>query len=54
MAYEGTRSLPSRTPGAPQGAAIIRSVNRYEDDATGINVDDRKPIDSRMPCMPPA
>ena len=54
MPYEGTRSLPSRTPGTPQGAAIIRSVNRYEDDATGINVDDRKPIDSRMPCMPPA
>ena len=54
MPYEGTRSLPSRTPGTPQGAAIIRSVNRYEDDATGINVDDRKPIDSRMPSMPPA
>ena len=54
MPYEGTRSLPSRTPGTPQGAAIVRSVNRYEDDATGINVDDRKPIDSRMPCMPPA
>jgi hypothetical protein len=54
MPYEGTRSLLSRTPGTPQGAAIVRSVNRYEDDATGINVDDRKPIDSRMPCMPPA
>jgi hypothetical protein len=53
MANEGTRSLPSRT-GTPQGAAIVRSVNRYEDDATGINVEDRKPIDSRMPHMPPA
>ena len=29
-------------------------VNRLEDDATGINVDDRKPIDARMPhCHPP-
>jgi hypothetical protein len=54
MAHEGTRSLPSRTSGTPQGAAIVRSVNRYEDDATGINVEDRKPIDSRMPHMPPA
>jgi hypothetical protein len=54
MAYEGTRSLPSHTPGTPRGEAIIRSVNRYEDDATGINVEDRKPIDSRMPHMPPA
>ena len=54
MAHEGTRSLPSRTFGTPQGAAIVRSVNRYEDDATGINVEDRKPIDSRMPHMPPA
>jgi hypothetical protein len=54
MAHEGTRSLPSRTPGTPKGEAIVRSVNRYEDDATGINVEDRKPIDSRMPHMPPA
>jgi hypothetical protein len=53
MESQGTRILPSRT-GTPQGGAIVRSVNRYEDDATGINVDDRKPIDSRMPHMPPA
>jgi hypothetical protein len=54
MANEGPRSIPSRTLGMPQGAAMVRSVNRYEDDATGINVEDRKPIDSRMPHMPPA
>jgi hypothetical protein len=54
MAHEGPRSLPSRTLGTPPGAAIVRSVNRYEDDATGINVEDRKPIDSRMPHLPPA
>jgi hypothetical protein len=54
MANERTRSMPSRTLGTPQGEAIVRSVNRYEDDATGINVEDRKPIDSRMPHMPPA
>jgi hypothetical protein len=54
MANEGTRSISSHTPGTPRGEAIVRSVNRYEDDATGINVDDRKPIDSRMPHMPPA
>jgi hypothetical protein len=54
MANQGTRILPSRTPGALRGEAIVRSVNRYEDDATGINVEDRKPIDSRMPHLPPA
>ena len=54
MAPEGTRIITSRTLGTPQGGAIVRSVNRYEDDATGINVEDRKPIDSRMPHMPPA
>jgi hypothetical protein len=53
MSSQGTRILPSRT-GTPQGGAIVRSVNRYEDDATVINVEDRKPIDSRMPHMPPA
>ena len=54
MAPEGPRRIPSRTLGTPQGEAIVRSVNRYEDDATGINVEDRKPIDSRMPHLPPA
>jgi hypothetical protein len=33
---------------------LAKPVNRKEDDATGINVEDRTPIDSRMPHMPPA
>jgi hypothetical protein len=53
MAYP-TPQKPAYTPGAPRGEALIKSVDRFEDDATGINVDARKPIDSRMPHMPPA
>lgn len=48
------RSMPSHTPGTPRGEELAKPVNRLEDDATGINVEDRKPIDSRMPHMPPA
>ena len=33
---------------------LAKPVDRKEDDATGINVEDRAPIDSRMPHMPPA
>jgi hypothetical protein len=33
---------------------LAKPVDRKEDDATGINVEDRTPIDSRMPHMPPA
>lgn len=55
MADQSTvRSMPSHTYGGPRSEEIARPVNRYEDDATGINVEDRKPIDSRMPHMPPA
>jgi hypothetical protein len=43
-------TTPARTVGIPRG----ETFNRYADDATGINVPDRKPIDSRMPSMPPA
>jgi hypothetical protein len=53
MAYP-IQIKPSHTPGTPRGEAIVKSVDRFEDDATGINVDARKPIDSRMPHMPPA
>jgi hypothetical protein len=49
-----TQIRPPRTPGTPRGEAVVKSVDRFEDDATGINVDGRKPIDSRMPHMPPA
>jgi hypothetical protein len=52
MAYP-TQTKPSH-PATPRGEALIKSVDRFEDDATGINVDARKPIDSRMPHMPPA
>ena len=33
---------------------LAKPVDRKADDATGINVEDRAPIDSRMPHMPPA
>jgi hypothetical protein len=51
MAYQET---PRIKPPYNPGEALRKSVDRFEDDATGINVDQRKPIDSRMPHMPPA
>ena len=45
---------PSHTPGTPRGEEVAKSVDRFEDDATGINVATRKPIDPRMPIFPPA
>jgi hypothetical protein len=33
---------------------LAKPVDRLEADATGINVEDRQPIDPRMPHMPPA
>jgi hypothetical protein len=45
---------PSHSQFAPHGEALAKPVDRLEDDATGINVEDRKPIDPRMPHMPPA
>jgi hypothetical protein len=54
-----TPDMPSHTPGTPRGEDLAgkhggKPFNRRADDATGINVDDRKPIDPRMPSMPPA
>jgi hypothetical protein len=53
-----TPDKPAHTPGTPRGEDIAkdkgRPVARFADDATGINVADRKPIDSRMPNLPPA
>jgi hypothetical protein len=55
-----TPDRPSHTPGTPRGEDLAGKhggaplFNRRADDATGINVDDRKPIDPRMPSMPPA
>ena len=51
---ERTRSKPGHTPGTPAAEAIRKPVNRYEDDATGINIETRIPIDPGMPHMPPA
>ncbi len=45
---EPIRARPAITPSKP------KNVDRYEDDASGINPEDRKPIDPRMPHMPPA
>ena len=47
---EPTRERTSHTPETP----LRKPVDRLEDDATGINVDTRSPIDPRMPHMPPA
>jgi hypothetical protein len=44
-----TRTRPSLGLEPP-----AKPVDRKADDATGVNVEDRKPIDSRMPHMPPA
>jgi hypothetical protein len=55
MPYQDTtRDKPSHTSGTPRGEALGKPVDRMEDDATGINVETRKPIDSRMPHFPPA
>jgi hypothetical protein len=32
----------------------VQGATRKADDATGINVADRKPIDPKMPNLPPA
>jgi hypothetical protein len=54
-----TPDKPSHTTGTPRSETVARrstaeSFERFADDATGINVADRKPIDNRMPSMPPA
>jgi hypothetical protein len=60
MAPQDTRQdSPSHTRGTPSGEDPAGKhggvpFDRVADDATGINVDDRKPIDPRMPNMPPA
>jgi hypothetical protein len=41
-----TRDKPAPTPPKP--------IDRYAEDATGINVDARHPINPRMPHLPPA
>jgi hypothetical protein len=57
MANQGaTPDKPSQAQGASGGdkGPMPERFERFADDATGINVPDRKPIDSRMPSLPPA
>ena len=49
MPHDTTRTRPSL-----RLEPVGKPVDRKADDATGINVEDRAPIDSRMPQMPPA
>ncbi len=49
MAYpETTRVRPSHSE-----TPLRKPVDRKEDDATGVNVETRKPIHPSMPHMPP-
>ena len=61
MAYQDTTpDKPSHTPGTPKGEELAKDKEggvpqiRRANDATGINVDTRGPIDPRMPQLPPA
>jgi hypothetical protein len=49
---------PSHTTGMPKGEnraePLQNRMTRKADDATGINVADRKPINPKMPDLPPA
>lgn len=59
MAFpNSTSGKPSHISKTPRGEGIgadkVRQFARYEDDATGINVEGREPIDKRMPHLPPA
>jgi hypothetical protein len=59
MAYDNVRpDKPSHTVGTPKGENTVDPLTnrqtRKADDATGINVADRMPINSKMPNLPPA
>ncbi len=59
MAHDDTtRDAPSHTPGTPKGEdyapPATQRPTRMMSDATGINPADSRPIDPRMPIMPPA
>jgi hypothetical protein len=49
---------PSHLPGARKGEdrakPLPERMTRKANDASGINLEDRGPIDSRMPDLPPA
>ncbi len=58
MAQDTTVDKPSHTPGTPRGEDLSKPAaqrpTRKADDATGVNIADRKPINSKMPNLPPA
>ncbi len=57
-----TPDSPSHTPGTHRGEAWVRTQKepgregktRTARDSTSVNADKRRPIDPRMPNMPPA
>jgi hypothetical protein len=59
MAYQDTTpDAPAHLTGVRKGEERAKPrpqrTTRKADDATGINVADRQPIDRRMPNLPPA
>jgi len=59
MAHDDVKpDTPSHTFGTPKGenraAPLKTRMTRKANDATGINVADRKPIHPQMPNLPPA
>ena len=59
MAHDDVKpDTPSHTFGTPKGenraAPLKTRMTRKANDATGINVDGRKPIHPQMPNLPPA
>ena len=63
--HDSRSELPGHTPGTPRGEELVRiggreagrdgpDRGRTARDATSINPDARRPIDSRMPNLPPA
>lgn len=63
--HDSRTSLPAHTPGVPRGEQLASKVGREPGrdgpkggrtarDSTGINPQDREPIDPKMPNMPPA
>jgi hypothetical protein len=63
--HEVRPDISAHTPGTPKGEERVRRegpepgrenprIGRTARDSTGINAEARKPIDPRMPQMPPA
>jgi hypothetical protein len=60
--HDSNSATPAHTPGTPKGEEGSKYGNspgwhgntRTSRDATGVNADARRPIDPRMPNMPPA